>query len=275
MRTHPLLAAVVGLGLLAGCADGAPTTEGRQAPGAESEAARREAALRTLEAGGTLEEVEEAVATLAAAPEVDGAGIERVGRAARQSADASAQVAAIRVMGRWMSAEPLVRDRIARDLLVTAAGPHEDEVRGMAVQAIAVLPEGAWADDVVASLGQVIRSDGTAQNREIAALALGHVRGANAEAALDALVAAYGRESDLSTRRAMLLNVVEAAGPRASGVLASLPETSPVARRDIADYREILAGGETAIGEIWDRKLARDIERNNVIGTEKGATHVD
>jgi hypothetical protein len=265
MRTHPFVAACIGLGILAGCADHVPTTD--RAQDAESVSGRRETALHTLETGGSPDALDRAVGTLSGAS-ADEAGIARLGRASRRSGDAAPRIAAIRVMQRWLSADPELRARAARELMLTAASRHEPMTRGLAVQAIALDPAGGWPRDVVASLGALVGSDPTGQNREIAALALGHVRGEMAGPALKSLVAAFARESDPTTRRAMLLNIVESAGPDAPRVLAGLPAGSALLRQDIADYQEILRAGVTRVPEVWERKLARDIERGTVIGTE-------
>ncbi|HEV2146115.1 MAG TPA: hypothetical protein VGR37_01725 [Longimicrobiaceae bacterium] len=270
MRTFHLVALCLGASLLAACADKAPTTRSTIEPPSPGVP---ETALRSLQSGSALE-LQQAVAALADAPDVTEAGVERVAQVSREADDLPNRIAAIEVLQRWLTRQPGLRVEVARALLRTAQGPHEDMVRGMAVQVIALHPRGDWPQDVVASLGRLVQTDPLAQNREIAALALGHVRGAQAGPALESLRAAYATEMDRSSRRAMLLNIVEVAGRDAPRVLAGLNESSPLIVQDIRDYQEILGRGATRIAEIWDQKLARDIERGTVIGTEKEKAHL-
>lgn len=264
MRTFQLMAACLGASLLVACADDSPTTQSTaQQPRVEVP----EAVLQALESGSPAQ-VEQAVARLADVPRVSEAGIERVAQISREADEIPNRIGAITVLERWL-AQPGSRDEAARALIETAQGPHEHMVRGMAVQALALQPTGSWPEDVVAGLGELVQGDPLPQNREIAALALGHVRGPLAEQALQSLVEAYAKERNRSSRRAMLLNIVEVAGSQASGVLAGLPESSSLIMQDIRDYQEILARGERDIAKVWDLKLARDIERGTVIGTEK------
>jgi hypothetical protein len=267
MRIHHLMALYAGMSLLTAHAQGIPPT---QSPDATRNASVRDVALRTLETGESPEALEQAVATLASLPNVNAAEFSRVAEVSRAGADDWTRISAIRVMQRWLARESL-RVEAARELLRTAKGPHSPMVRGVAVQAIALKENVRWPEDVVVSLGELVQNEPTAQNRAIAALALGHVRGELAGIALKSLVTAYGRESDIGTRRAMLLNIVEVARGDAARVLQGLPERSGLVRQDIQDYQELLRTGVTDIAGIWDKKLARDIERGSVIGTEAGS----
>lgn len=269
MRTFHLMAVCLGASLLAACVDKEPITQSStEAPNPGVP----EAALQSLHSGSGME-LEQAVAILSDAPGVTETGVERVAQISRE-AELPNRLGAIEVLQRWLTRHRGLRGEIARALIQTAQGPHEDMVRGMAVQVIALHPRADWPQDVVESLGELVRTDPLAQNREIAALALGHIRGPQAGAALESLQAAYAQERERSSRRAMLLNIVEVAGTGAPGVLAGLPESSPLIVQDIRDYQEILARGVTHIAEIWDQKLARDIERGTVIGTEKERAHL-
>ncbi|HYW06534.1 MAG TPA: hypothetical protein VE913_06245 [Longimicrobium sp.] len=260
------MALCVGASLLSACADDGPTT---RSAGSAGNASVRETALRDLRNGGSPDAVEQAVATLGDLPRVTAADVAEVAETSREGADATIKISAIRVMQQWLDRDPL-RDAAARELMRTARGPHQPMVRGVAMQAVALHPRASWPKDVVVALGELVRTDPTAQNRSIASLALGQVRGELATTALASLVAAYEAEPDLGTRRSMLLNIVEVAGADAAGVLGSLPEGSALAQQDIADYQAILRSGATDPAAIWDAKLARDIARGSVIGTEDG-----
>jgi hypothetical protein len=264
MRIHLLLTLCVGVSSLNASAADATSTRPAEAAGSG-----RALALGLLEKGESPVVLEQVVATLGALPDVTPAELGRVAEVSRKGADERTQISAIHVMQKWLARESL-RTNTARELIQTAQGRHTPMVRGLAVQALALQPNAVWPADVVVSLGKLVQDDPTAQNRAIAALALGQVRGELAGVALKSMVTAYARESDVTTRRSMLLNLVEAAGGDAAKVLARLPESSALVRQDIQDYQEILRTGETRIGEIWNKKLARDIERGSVIGTEEG-----
>lgn len=261
MRTHHLMAICAGTILLSACADGVPTVD-------SPDASVRETALRILEGAESSDALEQAITALGEVPNVSTSELDRVAKISRTGADEWTQISAIRVMQHWLTREAL-QAKAARELIRTAEGSHTPMVRGLAIQAIALEPKARWPRDVVVSLGDLVQNDPTPQNRSIAALALGQVRGGElTPIARESLIEAYGSESDLGTRRSMLLNIVEISGADAARVLANLPEGSMLAQQDIADYQEILRSGETRIAEIWDKKLAYDIERGTVIGTE-------
>jgi hypothetical protein len=263
MRMHRLLALCVGVVSLNALAADATSTQSTAATGSG-----RELALALLEKGESPVLLQQAVATLGALPEVTPSELSRVAEVSRKGVDERTQISAIHVMQKWLARESL-RTSAARELVLTAEGRHTPMVRGLAVQAIALQPYAVWPADVVTSLGKLVQNDPTPQNRAIVALALGQVRGALAATALKSMVTAYARESDVTTRRSMLLNIVEVAGSDAAKVLARLPESSALVRQDIQDYQEIVRA-ESRIAEIWNQKLARDIERGSVIGTEEG-----
>jgi len=263
MRIHLLAVCVGVISLNASAADATSTRP------PEAISSGRELALGLLEKGESPVVLQQVVDTLGALPEVTPAELSRVAEVSRKGAEELTQVSAVHVMQRWLARES-IRANVARELIRTAEGRHTPMVRGLAVQALALDPKAGWPADVVVSLGNLVQNDPTAQNRAIVALALGHVRGELAGVALQSMLTAYARESDVTTRRAMLLNIVEAAGGEASKVLAGLPESSALVRQDIQDYQEILRTGETHIAKIWDTKLARDLERGSIIGTEEG-----
>lgn len=230
------------------------------------------AELRTLATADDEVALRQSVQALSALDDVGASDVRLVGEVARTGAGESGRVAAVVVLQQWLQ-RPEVQADATNELIGIAKASGEVLVRGMAIQAVA-LQNPAPSTEMVSALSDFVIGDGAAANRALAALALGHVKGPLAGNALYALVHAYGRESDLATKRSILLEVVRVSGDRAPTVLTGLPATSePLIAQDIRDYVEIIAGGLKDANEIYDVKQLRDVERNTVIGMEQ--PHVD
>lgn len=230
------------------------------------------AELRTLATAEDEVALRQSVQALAALDDVSASDVRLVGQVARTGGAESGRVAAVVVLQQWLQ-RPDVQTDATHELIGIAKASGEVLVRGMAIQAVA-LQNPVPSNEMVSALSQFVVGDGAAANRALAALALGHVKGPLAGNALYALVNAYGRESDLATKRSILLEVVRVSGERAPTVLAGLPATSePLIAQDIRDYVEIIASGVKNADDIYDVKQLRDVERNTVIGMEQ--PHVD
>ena len=230
------------------------------------------AKVRTLATTHDEVALRQSVESLAALDGVSSSDVRLVGEVARAGAVESGRVAAVVVLQQWLQ-RPDVQADATRELIGIAKASGEVLVRGMAIQAVA-LENPAPSDEMVRALSDFVVRDSAAANRALAALALGHVKGPLAGNALYALANAYGRESDLATKRSILLEIVRVSGERAPTVLASLPPSSePLIAQDLRDYTEIIASGVKDANEIYDVKQLRDVERNTVIGMEQ--PHVD
>lgn len=230
------------------------------------------AELRTLATAADEVALRHSVQALAVLDDVSASDVRLVGEVARTGASESGRVGAVVVLQQWLQRPDMQADA-THELIGIVKASGETLVRGMAIQAVA-LQNPAPSEEMVRALSAFVIRDDAAANRALAALALGHVKGPLAGNALYALVNAYGRESDLATKRSILLEVVRASGERAPTVLAGLPATSePLIAQDILDYVEIIASGLKDANEIYDVKQLRDVERNTVIGMEQ--PHVD
>lgn len=202
-------------------------------------------------------------------PQVDDAAVEAVLRLARDDADPGVRVSAIAAGVAWMQAHPDHAAPLARGLVEVARGSVDDEVRGHAIQGLALMSRPPDAD-VVEALGLFVR-DSNAQNRGLAAMALGGAPAETRDRAVAHLETAASIEPSVETQRGMLIHLVRAAGPGAPDALARLGARVPRLAGDVRDYLEILKV-EPDPAKAWELKLARDLARGVVPGA---AEHTD
>lgn len=175
--------------------------------------------LHILATAGDETALRQSVEALAALERVSAADVRLAGEVARAGAAESGRVGAVVVLQHWLQ-RPEVEADATRELIAVAKASGEVLVRGMAIQAVA-LGNPTPSDEMVGALSELVVRDGSAANRALAALALGHVKGPLAGGALYALVNAYGRETDLATKRSILL------APRASARRTFSPACPP------------------------------------------------
>lgn len=183
-----------------------------------------------------------ALAVLLNMPEPD---TDLVLRIAKNDASNDVRIGALAVAVDWMQTRP----DLARGVLDVANTATDVEVRGHAIQAIA-LQSVAMPDDVVAGLPRFL-SDASEQNRSLAAMAIGNVRSAWA---LTTLETAYWSETSADVRREYLIHLVRAGGADALPVLRRLADP------DAADYARILESGITDPVQVFEKKQELDLE---------------
>ncbi len=189
---------------------------------------------------------------------VDAAAIEVVLRAARADAVEDVRIAAIAALSSWMHRLPEHTDGLAHALVGLARTETHDEVRGHAIQGVALLDR--RVDAVVAPMAELARADRCAQNRALAAMALG----GGGAAAVPHLEAAIAVEPAAENRRAMLMQLVRAGGAEA---LPRIAAGRPDLAADVRDYLEILRT-ETDPARVWELKQHRDAERGRAAGAD-------
>lgn len=184
--------------------------------------------------------------------------------ASREDGSTQVRLTAIQVLGQW-SNNPARSDELSRELVKTIDASDEREVRGYAIQVIALNPE-ATHPELLGAMAEYMKEDPSAHNRAIAALALGRVTGELRLPALNHLEQAFARETNQNTRRNIMTQIARAGGQDAIAILQRLPIDHPLLAQDVRDYTEILRGGETAPDEVYSQKFARDAERGTIVG---------
>lgn len=200
-------------------------------------------------------------AVYAPTPEV----LDAVLRVSREDPSKEPRLSAIQVLGRW-SRDPERWDELSRELVKTIDISTEHEVRGYAIQVIA-LSENAIPPDVLGAMADYLINDQSAHNRALAALGLGNAKGEFREAALKHLERAFAFEENLTTRRNMLTQIARSGEQDAIAILQRLPADDPLLQMDVNDYLEILQSGGLNSDDIYFEKFKRDAERGTIVGS--------
>lgn len=175
------------------------------------------------------------------------------------------RVSALAALAAWMQTHPGGDARLAETVLGVARAAGDGEVRGHAIQAVALLARPAAAE-TVESLAGFLR-DPSPENRALAALGLGNPSGEARGAAVRHLEAAIAGESAAEAQRGMLIHLVRAAGADAEGALGRVAAQHPRLDADVRDYLEILRGERDA-ARVWEEKQRRDFARGAVPGAD-------
>lgn len=183
------------------------------------------------------------------------------------------KIAGISALNEWLMKGPYHADLICDGLIETIAINEDPVVRGFAIQSMALqsreLPEQA-----IVAMAESTISDDSSQNRGIAALGLGGVKGEWQELALETLQGAYLNETDLELRRTLLTHIVRSAEKDAVGILEQLPADNSILEQDIQDYIEIVSSVEDFdADQVYSMKFKRDSENGTIIGLADGAAH--
>jgi hypothetical protein len=226
------------------------------------------ALLKMAQAGDLFDRRQAALGLLARLEVPDAATQAAVLGIARNDPDPRMQVAAVVTAGAWMGRNPAQIDGLSRRLAQVAQASGHEVVRGNAIQAMALLDK-PLPDEVLQSMGTWVRTDPSAQNRGLAAMALGGASAAQRGVALQHLEQAYAAERVPEVRRGLLIHVVRAGRSDAPRVLERIAAADAEARQDVADYLEILRSGETDPDRIWAAKFARDAARGTIPGGEE------
>jgi hypothetical protein len=227
------------------------------------------AMLRAAQTGAEPERRAAALLMLMNLPQIDDAAVEAVLRVARDDAERGVRISAIAAGVAWMQAHSEFAAPLARGLVEVARGAVDEEIRGHAIQGLALMSRPPDAD-VVDALGLFVR-DSNAQNRGLAAMALGGAPAESRDRAVAHLERAASIESSAETQRGMLIHLVRAAGAEAADALARLGTQVPRLAVDVRDYLEILKVEQDPT-KVWELKLARDLARGVVPGA---AEHTD
>jgi hypothetical protein len=171
-------------------------------------------------------------------------------RAAVGRLAADGDIAAMATLVAWIRAHPGERASLGREVLAIARSAQDAEVRGHAIQAVA-LPDGMPADVIEGAAAFL--SDPDEQNRTLAAMAVGN--STNREWALATLETAFGAERSAEVRREMLIHLVRA------GREAALPVLERIGDAHALEYARILRSGVTDPLEVFERKQELDLER--------------
>lgn len=203
-------------------------------------------------------------------PRPDDRVSEAVIRLARSEAEhRDLRASAIAAAAAWMQNHPAGSVPLAQALIDVARSAADGDVRGHALQAVALVELPADASRIEA-MAPFLR-DPEAKNRSLAALALGGAAPEAREGAVRHLEGAIGSERSEEAQRGILIHLVRAAGPGAEAALARLRDQAPRLAADVRDYLEILAL-ERDPAKVWELKLQRDLSRGVVPGAD---THTD
>lgn len=176
------------------------------------------------------------------------------------------RMAALAAAAAWMQNHPEGEARHSGAVLEVARAARDPEVRGHAIQALALLDRPAAAGTVEA-LAPFLR-DASAENRGLAAMALGGAGQEARAAAAGHLEAAISQERSAALARGMLIHAVRAAGPEAGDLLRRIGERSPALAADARDYLEILRTERDPL-RVWEEKQKRDFARGAVAGADE------
>lgn len=188
---------------------------------------------------------------------------------ARADNDDRVRLLAITAVVSWMKHHPDQMPALARGMVDAARNAKDAEVRGNAIQAVA-LEDTPMPRDVLESMIEFARTDPSPQNRSIAVMALGATTAETRDMAIRSLEEIFAAEQNLDQRRLMLIHFIRAGG---AASLDKLPVNDPKLARDIQDYKEILASGETDASKIFALKAQRDAERGDIPGADDHSDH--
>lgn len=206
---------------------------------------------------------------LGALPNLDPAVRDSVLATARADGDDRVRILAITAVVSWMKHHPEQLPVLARGMVEAARNARDPEVRGNAIQAVA-LQDTPMPKDVLESMIDFARTDPSPQNRSIAVMALGATTAETRDLAIRSLEEIFAAEQNVEQRRLMLIHFIRAGG---ASSLDRLPVNDPRLARDIQDYKEILASGVTDPSQIFALKAQRDAERGDIPGSSEHADH--
>jgi hypothetical protein len=225
------------------------------------------AMLRSAEGPGLEARRGAALQFLQKLPAADPRADDVVLRLARdESGSREFRLGALAAAAAWMQNQPDGAERLWRPVLGTAAAARDSEVRGHAIQAVALLDRPAGAE-LVSALAPFLR-DASAENRALAAMGLG-AASPDARASASALIeGAIAVERSAGLQRGLLLHLVRASGPGAEASLARVESAHPSLAADARDYIEILKSQRDPV-RVWEEKQRRDAARGVVPGAEE------
>ena len=233
-------------------------------PAAMASPALLETLLRLAESGTVPAQRGAALLILAHLPRPDARAAACVVRLAGAEAEPrDLRVTAISTVVAWMQQHPAAEPELSRALLGVARAAADAEVRGHALQGLALKERPADAEmvDAVAPF----LADANPRNRALAAMALGGAGPEARAAATGHLERALDLEHDPESRRCLLIHLVRAAGPEAESALERAARRHPHLADDVRDYREILAVTSDPV-RVWELKMERDLARGAVPG---------
>ncbi len=225
-----------------------------------------EAMTRIAGSEGLAERRGAACLVLANLADLDERAVNTVFRLVRDEAHGGVRIDAIGAIAGWMQRFPESAAAFSRQLVGTARGIADPEIRGHAIQAVALLDRGPDADTVFGLAGFL--KDGSEQNRALAAMGLGAATGDARASAAKSLEGAVLTESREDTQRGMLIHLVRAAGPDAAETLARVAAGSPRLAADVKDFLEILQTEREPL-RVWELKQQRDLARGEVPGADE------
>jgi hypothetical protein len=193
--------------------------------------------------------------------DVDATSIEVVLGAARADPESDVRIAAIAALSSWMQKQPAHTEPLTQALVELARTESHDDVRGHAIQGIALLES---PKNVVEPMAEFARSDRHAQNRALALMALG----GSGPAALPHLEAAIAGESVADNRRAALIHVLRAGRDDAPAALERIAVRHADLASDAREYLEILKT-ERDPTKVYAIKSQRDEARGHVHGAHE------
>lgn len=208
------------------------------------------AMLRLAETGDLPARRLAALTVLMNMPEPDAATVLRI---AKNDASNDVRIGALAVTVDWLQNHPTRRADLARGILDVANASSDVEVRGHAIQAIAI-QDAAMPEDVLVGMQRFL-SDSSDQNRSLAAMALGNTRSSWAVTTLET---AYLSERSPEVRHEFLIHIVRAGGADA------IPALRRLADPDAVEYADILASGVTDPVQVFEKKQQMDLEAGRV-----------
>lgn len=236
-------------------------------PAAMASPAVLEAMLRLAESGAVPAQRGAALLVLAHLPQPDERATALVTRLAGAEAEhRDLRITAISTVVAWMQQHPSHEPELSRALLGVARAASDDEVRGHALQGLALRERPADAE-LVASVAAFL-ADTDPRNRALAAMALGAAAPEVRTQATGHLEHALDLERDPECRRGLLIHLVRAAGPDAPAALDRVARRHPHLAGDARDFQEILAATSDPV-RIWELKMERDLTRGVVPGSHE------
>lgn len=175
------------------------------------------------------------------------------------------RITAISTVVAWMQQHPDGEGPLSKSLLGIARSAADDEVRGHAIQGVALLSRPADAETVDSAA--LILRDPNSQNRALAAMTIGSAGADSRVAAVRHLEGALDAEKMPDVQRGMLIHLVRAAGPEAEATLTRAAQRNPRLLADVQDYLDILKSTTDPM-RIWEIKQERDLARGEVPGAQ-------
>jgi hypothetical protein len=190
--------------------------------------------------------------------------VQRILAVAQQDADNQIRIAAIDLLGLWLTQNPGQQDELGATLLQSLGTSNDEAVSGRVLQILA--QQNVEPSEAILKVAAQFLNAASADNRIAAVMMLGQATGEMKNFAVEHLENAYGQEANVEVQKNILTQMVRIGSEEAPEILQRLSqnENSPLTA-DIEDYLQIIAEGKTASAdEIYAQKFSLEAGRVTV-----------